>query len=603
MKQPRGISLQILRIVLVAFIVSFLFITAFHSLQYKRNTSNLITQSNEHSMKQLNESFNTFYQQLIYTIVQLSSNSTLKAYLKDTPKDNFEYYQMQRYVNDFLQSYTGFFSYSNVNLILYGKNNCTYSTYNETIYLEKTGILQEDFIEKIENNHKTMAMDFYHKGITPFTEDNFYTFAACSLFDSHIQSIYGYAVVVIDESAFSSLFSDLEQKNSRFSILTEDGLILSDSNSKSIGTQDNKLLKIAKDGAYTKPVSYEDEKYLPVSLQNPFFGFWLIQLTDYSSISKNVWSSIFLSVLIGGLIYISVSLFLIVTINKITGPIKKLTSIMQNVDWKTASPAIALADCHGCIEAVQLGHSFNHMLNHLHIYIENLYQEQSARRLAELNALQNQINPHFIYNTLTSFKYLCTAGRIQEVLQGITSFIVLLRKTIGDTRETISLKEEAELLESYFLIQKLRYGNGIRLMLQIPEECGIYQVPKMFLQPLVENSIFHGFSDNIPCGDISIYATLIHNTLQIEVIDNGQGMEPAMADRLLYENSPYQKRGLTGIGLKNVNERIKLIYGNAYGLHISSMKGYGTQIVIRLPMVCENGGESYESEFNKDFNH
>lgn len=125
----------------------------------------------------------------------------------------------------------------------------------------------------------------------------------------------------------------------------------------------------------------------------------------------------------------------------------------------------------------------------------------------------------------------------------------------------------------------------------------------MFLQPLVENSIFHGFSDNIPCGDISIYATLIHNTLQIEVIDNGQGMEPLWLTVYFMKTVLTKSVTFTGIGLKNVNERIKLIYGNAYGLHISSMKGYGTQIVIRLPMVCENGGESYESEFNKDFNH
>lgn len=584
MKRKTGISAQILRIVLISLITSFLFVTVFHSFQYKRNTTNLVIQSNKHSAKQLSESFNTFYQQLIYITIQLASNSTVKSYMKNTPADNFQYYRMQRYVNDYLQSFTGFFNYSNVNIILYGKNNCTYSTYTETIHLEETGLLNENFMKMAKADHKTMEIDYYHKGITNFTKDNHYTFAACSMLDSNTKTSYGYVILIIDEAAFSNLFSNLSQKDNRFTVLASDGTILSDTQKSQIGTKDKELLKIAQSDSHS--ANYNGKDFISVSLKNPLFGFWILQMTGYSDIHTIVTGNLLLSILVGTLLFISVSIFLVITINKITGPIKNLTYLMNKIDWDKRPEETNIIPFHGCIEVEQLGNAFNHMLCQLHTYIENLYEEQNARRLAELNALQNQINPHFIYNTLTSIKYLSAANKHDDVIQGISALIQLLRKTLGDTRETISLKEEIELVESYFKIQTLRYGNGIRLMPQIPLDCMNFSVPKLFLQPLVENAIFHGFSDTAPKGDISIYATKLSDCLQIEVIDNGLGIPSETLENLLLDE--HNKKGFSGIGIKNINDRIKMIYGSEYGLHISSIPGYGTQIIIRLPKIQQS---------------
>ena len=160
MKNSRRISSQILCIVIIAFLLFFLFTTSIISYQYRKNTSELITLSSQHSVQQLNEGFNIFYQQLIYIMVQLSSDSTIKSYLEETPEDTFCYYQMQRYVNTYLQSYNGFFSYSNVNIILYGKNNCTYTTYNETVALEDTGIHHSPGVKA----HHCHRRALYHSG-------------------------------------------------------------------------------------------------------------------------------------------------------------------------------------------------------------------------------------------------------------------------------------------------------------------------------------------------------------------------------------------------------------------------------------------------------
>lgn len=123
-------------------------------------------------------------------------------------------------------------------------------------------------------------------------------------------------------------------------------------------------------------------------------------------------------------------------------------------------------------------------------------------------------------------------------------------------------------------------------MLQISEDCRNFLVPKLFLQPLAENAIFHGFTDNNPLGDISIYAAKMEDTLIIEVIDNGQGIPSHILATILSDDAALiRNKGFTGIGVKNVNDRIKLIYGAAYGLHIASLEGYGTQITIKLPLI------------------
>lgn len=134
----------------------------------------------------------------------------------------------------------------------------------------------------------------------------------------------------------------------------------------------------------------------------------------------------------------------------------------------------------GCSEARLLGESFNEMFSKLEYYTKKLMQEQDARHAAELNSLQHQINPHFIYNTLASIRYLSMAGQREKVITGINSLTKLLRKTLGDIRETIPLEQELDLLQDYFQIQLLRYGDGIRLYLNVQETCLSAAVPKFF---------------------------------------------------------------------------------------------------------------------------
>ena len=190
MWNKKSISFQIIMTVVMSFPALFLFFSILTTRLYYKNVADIMQESQQHSLTQLNESFDTFYQQIIYILIQLSGDSSLKQYLTKKPEDTFEYYRMQQYVHDFLQTYTGFFPNSNIHLILYGENGQTYTTYNETLHLEHTGILDEDFVKQAERNHRRIGISYFYPGLTPYTENENYIYFAHALYDPYRSRYY-----------------------------------------------------------------------------------------------------------------------------------------------------------------------------------------------------------------------------------------------------------------------------------------------------------------------------------------------------------------------------------------------------------------------------
>lgn len=601
MWNKKSISFQIIITVIVSFLALFLFFSVLTSKLYYRNVAGIMQESQQHSLMQLNESFDTFYQQIIYILIQLSGDSVLKQYLTREPEDAFEYYRMQQYVHDFLQTYTGFFPNSGIHLILYGENGQTYTTYNETLHLEETGILEEDFVKQAEKNHRRIGVSYFYPGLTPYTQNENYIYFAHALYDPYRSRYFGTILVVIDESCITKLYADLIQENNYFSVITENGLVISDSRNELQGGCDPTLLAMAQKDA-SGILEYGHEKWIPSSVYNRYFNFYILQLTKYSAITSRVSPSILRILKLCCIAQLIVIGILVCLFKKITHPIRRLSLAMQSVSDKDLLFRPQKMEFSGCAEARLLGESFNEMFSRLEYYTKKLIQEQNTRHAAELNSLQHQINPHFIYNTLASVKYLSMAGQREKVIAGINSLTKLLRKTLGDSRETIPLEEELNLLQDYFSIQQLRYGDGIRLNVNVQEECLLVEVPRFFLQPLVENSIFHGFSNDIPSGCISIYATISDSLMKLEIMDNGAGIPSDILARIMDVSVKNNQNSLTKIGLKNIEDRIKMIYGPAYGLNITSSPGYGTQVTILLPVLRFERGNAYE-ESVENLNH
>jgi two-component system sensor histidine kinase YesM len=213
-------------------------------------------------------------------------------------------------------------------------------------------------------------------------------------------------------------------------------------------------------------------------------------------------------------------------------------------------------------------------------------EEQKVKRQAELKMLQAQINPHFLFNTLNSFKWVAMLSQNNTLNKGLESLSVLLRNTILNKNNLVPIEEELDNLSHYANIQKIRYGASFTLESDIAGELKGYYILKFILQPIVENSIIHATEEEAITTKITVKMREISGKVIVTIADNGQGF-----DTTLIKKQNGQSNKLSGIGIDNVNERIKIHYGSTYGLTINSELGKGTTTTIVLPVLSHNEGD------------
>ena len=223
-----------------------------------------------------------------------------------------------------------------------------------------------------------------------------------------------------------------------------------------------------------------------------------------------------------------------------------------------------------------------------------------SKKQAEYLALQNQINPHFLYNTLESIRGEAMASGLDDLANMTEAMAKFFRYSIFNVNHLVHLEEELMNIENYFRIQHYRFGDKLNLVIESPPEDteAAYRclMPKMTLQPIVENAVYHGIEPKLGTGTLRIRIELTQERLIVTVSDDGLGMEPEKRDALNQKLSMISideiqsdKPNRNGIALINVNTRIKLLFGEAYGLHIFSSPNVGTDVVVTLPLHIEGG--------------
>ncbi|CRZ34053.1 two-component system sensor histidine kinase YesM [Herbinix hemicellulosilytica] len=265
------------------------------------------------------------------------------------------------------------------------------------------------------------------------------------------------------------------------------------------------------------------------------------------------------------------SLFL----SKFTKPIQVLYQHMEKVKANNLDVNVPVLSRD---EIGYLSEQFNSMIGRIRQLMENLVNEQEAKRQAELISLQTQINPHFLYNTLASIRYLIYTEKKEDVDNIILSLIRILRYSLSDTKEFISIQKEISILEDYIFIQKFTFSNTVKVEIDIDEEILNCKTIKLILQPLVENSFMHGLKPKNENGYLSIKGYARENNIYFEIFDNGVGIDL---------DAGINKTNRTGIGLHNVKDRIKLTFGDEYGLKIESEPGSFTKITVNIPKIEE----------------
>jgi len=240
-------------------------------------------------------------------------------------------------------------------------------------------------------------------------------------------------------------------------------------------------------------------------------------------------------------------------------------------------------------EIGQLGNSFNNMINEISNLIEMVYIEQKSKREAELKTLQAQIKPHFLYNTLDTIQWMAQEHGANDIVELIGALTRLFRIGLSKGKEMITVREELDHIRSYLIIQKARYEDKLEYEINFDQEILDCSVLKLILQPLVENAIYHGIKERRGVGRIVITAKKMQDSLIFTVSDNGAGITEEKLSEIndMLESRRMHKGSSLGYGIFNINERIKLSFGNDWGLKYSSIRGEGTTVEIKHPIIVE----------------
>jgi two-component system sensor histidine kinase YesM len=294
----------------------------------------------------------------------------------------------------------------------------------------------------------------------------------------------------------------------------------------------------------------------------------------------------------------------LITAVNIVKPINKLVNGMKKV--QSGEDIRIEADREDELGFLQ--RAFNEMSSEIHHLVNWVYREQLTRKEAELKALQSQINPHFLFNTLEAINWMAQLNNVPEISETVSDLSDLMEASIGRDDRLITIEEEFRYADKYISLQKRRFGDRIELIKNIQPDVYSIKIPRLLIQPLVENAVYHGIERNRYKGIINLNAFRDENgCVCIEVIDNGIGMGPEELEelnaRLKMDNDTYFKnlgsksngaKGRTSIGIENVNRRIKLFYGENYGLRMESQLGTYTKVTVTIPCeVSMDSGEGF----------
>lgn len=266
-------------------------------------------------------------------------------------------------------------------------------------------------------------------------------------------------------------------------------------------------------------------------------------------------------------------------------PIQKLCKATERVGRGDFSK---YAKVEASNEVAILADSFNIMQGEISHLIENIKEEQNQRRVMELQLLQEQINPHFLYNTLDTIIWLAEGGQDEEVVSMVTSLSDFFRSTLSGGRDYITIGEETRHIESYLEIQRVRYQDILEYEIQVDGRIASCPILKLTLQPLVENALYHGIKNKRGKGKIQVLGYQKGEEAVFEVHDNGIGMTTDEVEELKKAIKGEQSTSRRGFGLANVDERLRLNYGENYGLQFESTSGEGTTFKVHIPLQETN---------------
>lgn len=460
----------------------------------------------------------------------------------------------------------------------YGNKHATDKT--SEMWLKISSIEKADWYDTVHNKSGAYILSLNAGDIFYNTPNNNFVSMIRLIRDVDTMDTLGILIININDSVFTNIYSEMADKPDSEVVLLDENNHIIVSNKDIMKFDLDDFINEAGSNEYFSKVQIIDKReYLKSYINLNRYNWKFISLVPFKEM-KGEWEAFnlitFLIIFINGIMLFIGSILISRTI---TNPIKKLIKSMRGIE-KRKFKMVHIKT--GNDEIGKLKEGYNIMIQEIQKLIQQTVEEQRIKRKAELNVLQAQVKPHFLYNTLDAMGYLALSGKSEELYESLEALGSYYRTSLSKGQEVITIKEEIDIVKSYLILQKLRYGKIFDVTYEIDESSYEYKIPKLVLQPLVENSIYHGIKPKGEVGVIKICVKTEDEQIVLSVEDDGVGMseEALKSIKLDTINS-----NSSSFGLKGTIKRLQLFYGITDIYNIESKKRYGTKIDIIIPML------------------
>jgi two-component system sensor histidine kinase YesM len=549
----------------------------------KRNAIQYATDGLEHSVEKL-EYLNRDIEHVL-TAVALDKDVVAAALMSENTFPSMEWFQEIKRVEGFLQPLRGFNTYiDRLGVVGLDKNKLFQSGIYQS--LGPQGDKWSERLLQTEVNSGRLYMEYRNGRIS----------AGKMIY---VQGkLIGYAVLDINQELLDSTFYSQPTDNMELMVMSSDGTIIHHKNKELIG---RKIQDTDYEAYWTKSSKFPEieqwevqvagKSYKQLSQYIPGPEWVIIALISESDLIHD--TVIVRHEMIRILLIVTILVFVVSILlsKQITRDLKALTHAMELVKQgdMNARPEVRTYD-----EVGRLSAAFTTMMQRIRDLMQDVEEREKQKREADFKALQSQIHPHFIYNTLNTIRYLANIQQTPNIEELTVSFITLLRGITSQQNEKITVREELALLNHYLTIQTYRYIGNLNYTISADPVCEVSDILKFSLQPIVENALLHGIGPKPNGGTIHVEVFQDQEDLVCIVHDDGVGMTEEQIQFALLDGGKGERTGMrTGVGIRNVQERIKLYYGEHYGMTIYSDPGNSTTVELRLPMT---GSEPKEGE-------
>ncbi|MGM0876207.1 MAG: sensor histidine kinase [Bacillota bacterium] len=467
------------------------------------------------------------------------------------------------------------------------QNGFSYTNY-PTYEYNPNNFYNEDWFKKIENLdfYETYWLGAHPTYIESQKDKNPYLITIARTIEISGKT-YAYTIISINEKEVSNIFEQfVSNDEQKLMLINSDGTILSNQNEKEIQKKFSYINHIPNNRDSYSIVDYTDKDYLLVSRPLSYADWKLVSLVPYKKTVGNINAITHTTLLLQGVLFTIFLMILIYLVKELTKPVSRLSRVTKEVENGNLRIRSGIR---GKGDIALLGDSFDKMLDKIEDMIDQIKKEENSKRKAELEMLQAQINPHFLFNILNSIRLKIIMNGDKESAKLIQSLSSLLRMTINRNNELIPLYEEIEVVDHYVRLMNFRHKDHIELINNLASNTLMEEIPRFFLQPIIENAIIHGFEQK--GGTIIISAWIEKDLLFISLKDNGKGMDHECLHRIKenFSNTRYSqqsenKSSLTGIGINNVYQRLLMIYGEGFRMEIESQLVEGTEVKFYIPM-------------------